>query len=39
MNDDDERFKVINHAWIKLNEVFSFDAVRENIIKFIKEIS
>ena len=38
MNNETSRFEVINYAWTKLNEVFGFDAVRNNINEFIGEI-
>ena len=38
INNEDSRFNTINYAWTKLNEVFSFDSVRNNINKFIGEI-
>lgn len=38
MNDDEARFNVINYAWDTLNNVFSFDAVRDSINNFLKEI-
>ena len=38
MNNENERFNVINYAWKKLNDVFSFNAVRNNINTFLGEI-
>jgi hypothetical protein len=38
MNDENERFNVINYAWTKLNDVFSFNAVQNNINTFLGDI-
>ena len=39
LNDEDERFRVIEYAWEKLNEFYTYDLVKKQITDILGELN